>query len=224
MMESNITPEFIIRYLRSLPYPDSALLQEMEQYAQQRYIPIIQKEAAQLLRVLSKLRQPERILEIGTAIGYSALHLLAGLRPGGKLVTIERDPDMTELAWGFLERAGKSGMVELIEDDALCALGQLSGSYDMIFMDAAKGQYQEFFDLAFSRLNPGGILISDNVLYKGYVADGTVAEHKRRTIVQRLRAYLDMLVQHPLLDTCVIPIGDGVAVSVRKWESEEYGE
>lgn len=223
-MESNITPEFIIRYLRKLPYPDSALLREMEQYAQQRYIPIIQKEAAQLLRVLSQLRQPERILEIGTAIGYSALHLLAGLRPGGKLVTIEKDPEMTELAWDFLERAGKSSMVELIEDDALCALGQLSGSYDIIFMDAAKGQYQEFFDLAFPRLNAGGILISDNVLYKGYVADGTVAEHKRRTIVQRLRAYLDMLVQHPLLDTCVIPIGDGVAVSVRKWESEKHGE
>ncbi len=223
-MESNITPEFIIQYLRSLPYPDSPLLREMEHCAQQRYIPIIQKEAAQLLRVLSVIRQPERILEIGTAIGYSALHLLTGLRPGGKLVTIEKDPDMTELAWGYLERAGKSGVVEVIEDDALCALRQLDGSYDMIFMDAAKGQYQEFFDLAFARLKPGGILISDNVLYKGYVADGSAAAHKRRTIVQRLRAYLDMLVQHSQLDTCVIPIGDGVAVSVRKWECEEHGE
>lgn len=220
MMESNITPEFIIRYLRDLPYPDSALLREMEQYAQERYIPIIQKEAAQLLRVLSQIAKPRRILEIGTAIGYSALHLLTGMQEGGKLVTIERDPAMTEAAWGYLERAGKSDAVELIEDDALCALEQLGGSYDMIFMDAAKGQYMEFFELAFSHLNPGGILISDNVLYKGYVADGTVAEHKRRTIVRRLRTYLDMLVRHPQLTTCVIPIGDGVAVSVRKQESE----
>lgn len=78
--------------------------------------------------------------------------------------------------------------------------------------------------LRFRVWNAGGILISDNVLYKGYVADGTVAEHKRRTIVQRLRAYLDMHVQHPMMDTCVIPIGDGVAVSVRKWESEKHGE
>ncbi len=220
MMENNMTPEFVIQYLRSLPYPEKPLYQEMEDYARQRYIPIIQKESAQLLRILSKMKRPQRILEIGTAIGYSALYLLEGLQQGGKLVTIEREPDMTEAAWSFLQRAGVQGQVEIIEDDALCALQKLDGVYDMIFMDAAKGQYQEFFDLAFSHLKPGGILISDNVLYKGYIADGEKAPHKRRTIVERLRKYLDELVRHPLLDTCVIPIGDGMAVSVKKWECE----
>jgi predicted O-methyltransferase YrrM len=164
--------------------------------------------------------KPGRILEVGTAIGYSTI-LLAGILPeGGRIDTIERNDEMQRMAHENIKRAGLEQTVSIIAADAQDVLECLDKQYDMIFLDAAKGQYPEFLPECLRLLKSGGLLVSDNVLYKGMITGQEPVVRRKRTIVNRMRTYLDMLSNDPTLDTSILPVGDGVALSYKRFETE----
>lgn len=208
--------DFINEYIRKTIKGNSGILKELEEYAANNHVPIVHPEVGRLLTVLGSIKKPERILEAGTAIGYSAILLASVLKPGGKLDTIERYDVMIEKARENIKKAGFEDVINVIAGDAIEVLECLDKKYDMIFLDAAKGQYPEFLPQCLRLLEKGGILISDNVLYKGMVADDALVVRRKKTIVKRLRSYLDSICNCSELETSLIPIGDGVAVSYRK--------
>lgn len=213
MAGERINEAYITEYLHSLFPQNDALLNELETYAEKNAVPIIHPEVRALLEVLCKIHKPKRILEIGTAIGYSASVLAKQLPKDGRLITIERDPNMTQLALSNIEKAGLDSIVRIIEGEALEVLSCLDSKFDMIFIDAAKGYYHEFFELTLPLINDGGLIISDNVLYKGMTATDELVKRRQKTIVGRMRDYLTLLCEHKNLTTSVLPVGDGVAVS-----------
>ena len=196
------------------------LLSELEQYAAEHHVPIVTPEVAQLLIVLGKILRPERILEIGTAIGYSSILLAGVLAEGGRIDTIERQEEMLFKARENIKRAGLENTISIIAGDAQDVLMCLDKQYDMIFLDAAKGQYPEFLPECLRMLRSGGLLVSDNVLYKGMIADEKLVVRRKKTIVNRLRSYLEMLCSDPSLDTSILPVGDGVALTYKRLETE----
>ena len=206
-------------YIRSILKKSEGILRELEEYARENNVPIVAPETARLLTVLGRLAKPGRILEIGTAIGYSAILLAQTLPPGGKIDTIERDEDMLSKAHENIRKAGIEDIVNIIAGDAGEVLPCLDKQYDMIFIDAAKGQYPEFLPECLRMLKPGGLLVSDNVLYKGMIAKEGPVARKKRTIVNRMREYLELLCNNPALDTSILPVGDGVAISYRRTET-----
>jgi predicted O-methyltransferase YrrM len=208
-----INEEYITEYLHEVLPKSDDFLCELEEYARLNDVPIIHKEVKAMLEVLCKLKKPKKILEIGTAIGYSASVFAKCTPDDTKIVTIERDPKMTEKALLNIEKGGFSGKIKIIEDDAELALSCLDSKYDLIFIDAAKGYYNEFFAEVLRLVENDGLIISDNVLYKGMTATDELVKRRQKTIVGRMRKYLDMLCNHENLTTSVIPIGDGVALS-----------
>ena len=153
---------------------------------------------------------------MGTAIGYSAILLSQILEPEGKIDTIDRSEKMILLAKENIKRAGMVDRINIITGDALDVLQCLDKPYDLIFVDAAKGQYSEFLSECLRMLKPNGVLFSDNVLYKGMVANDELIVFRKKTIVKRMREYLETICNNDKLDTCIIPIGDGVAISYKK--------
>lgn len=207
--------DYINDYIRKTIRKSSGILSELEEFAGKNHIPIVQPEVARLITVLGRIQKPERILEVGTAIGYSAILLSEIIRPGGKIDTIDRYELMLEYAKENIKKAGKEHIINVISGEALDVLKCLDKKYDMIFLDAAKGQYMEFLPECLRMLNPGGLIISDNILYKGMVANDDLVVRRKKTIVKRMRTYLDYICNNEQLDTCIIPIGDGVAVSYK---------
>ncbi len=210
----------INQYIRKTLRPGEGLLMELEQYAAEHHVPIIKPEVASLLIVLGRLVKPARILEIGTAIGYSSILLSGILAPGGRIDTIERNDDMLHKAHENIKKAGLADTIAVIAGDATEVLGCLDKRYDMVFMDAAKGQYPEFLPECLRMLRNGGLLVSDNVLYKGMVASDELVVRRKKTIVNRMRSYLDSICKDPNLDTSILPVGDGVALSYKLMETE----
>ncbi len=208
-----INLDYITEYLHKLIPDSDSHLKSLELYAEQNAVPIIHKEVKAMLEVLCMLKKPMKILEIGTAIGYSASVMAKASPEGVKITSIEREPEMTKLAIKNITDAGLENNIRVIEGDALEVLPLLSSKYDLIFMDAAKGYYNEFFDSVINLLNDGGLLICDNVLYKGMTATDDLVKRRQKTIVGRMREYLEMLCNHKNLKTSVIPIGDGVTIS-----------
>lgn len=202
----------VVEYLRSLVPERDELLQELERRAEELYIPILDVETMGFLRVFLAVAKPRRILEVGSAIGYSAIVMARASQ--AQLTTIERDPERAQEARQNLARAGLCERVELLEGDALEIIPTL-GEYDLIFLDAAKGQYPRFLELLHPHLVPGGVLLSDNVLFQGLVSGDPDVKHKLRTMINRLREYNVLLTQHPDYETSILPVGDGLAVSVR---------
>lgn len=211
-----INHDYINEYIRKTIRPSSGILKELEAFAAENHVPIIHPEVASLLVVLGKLVKPYRILEVGTAIGYSAILMAGTLSSGGRIDTVERYGLMIERATGNIKKAGLEDSINIIEGDALEVLKCLEKQYDMIFLDAAKGQYPEFLPECKRILRPGGLLVSDNVLYKGMIANDELVVRRKKTIVKRMRDFLDTLCNDDDLDTSIIPIGDGVALSYRK--------
>jgi len=207
--------DYINDYIRKTIRKSSGILSELEEFAGKNHIPIVQPEVARLITVLGRIQKPERILEVGTAIGYSAILLSEIIRPGGKIDTIDRYELMLEYAKENIKKAGKEHIINVISGEALDVLKCLDKKYDMIFLDAAKAQYMEFLPECLRMLNPGGLIISDNILYKGMVANDDLVVRRKKTIVKRMRTYLDYICNNEQLDTCIIPIGDGVAVSYK---------
>lgn len=212
-----ITEERISTFISSFDTGNTPFLEELEQYAKKTDVPIIRPQVQNLLKLLLAMKEPKTILEVGTAIGFSAL-LMSECGPRGcHITTIEKYEVRIPIARENFKKAGKEKEITLIEGDATQILKELTGPYDMIFMDAAKGQYIHFLPDILRLLPTGGILISDNVLQDGDVLQSRYAVTRRdRTIHSRMREYLYELKHHEGLQTDILPIGDGVTVSVKK--------
>lgn len=210
-----IVDERFVTYLNSLSGENSPLLEEIEREARKSDVPVIRRETQSLLKLLLAVKRPYRILEVGTAVGFSAL-LMAEYNPvTGHITTIENYEKRIPVARANFARAGRADQITLLEGDAADIMKKLDGSYDLIFMDAAKGQYIHFMEDALRLLAPEGLLVSDNVLQDGDIIESRFAVTRRnRTIHRRMREYLYCLTHHPRLTTTVLTVGDGVAVSV----------
>lgn len=183
---------------------------------EESYAPIVQKSTEQLIVTLLKLITPRRVLEIGTAVGYSAILMADNLPQDSTIVTVERYKKHADIAVDNVFAAGYERKIRVVEGEAAEVLHWIDGGFDFIFLDAAKGQYIEFLPDIMRLLNSGGVLLSDNILYKGMVEDEQKVIRRKVTIVKRLRMYLEEIMNNPELTTSIIPIGDGVALSVRK--------
>jgi predicted O-methyltransferase YrrM len=188
----------------------------VEKSCKKKHIPIIDRDAADLLKLQLKLKKPERILEIGTAHGFSTL-LLAKYSPKTAQITaVEMDPERALKAKENFLEFNYQAKIDLKVGDAFDVLLYLKSDYDFIFLDAAKGQYFYLFEYLMELLAPGGLLISDNVLYKGKVLAAGETRHKIRTMVNNLKKYLKLIMNHPELDSTIVTAGDGMAISRRK--------
>ena len=183
---------------------------------EESYAPIVQKSTEQLIVTLLKLIKPARVLEVGTAVGYSAILMADNLPDDSTIVTIERYKKHADIAVDNIFASGYEKKIKVIEGEAAEVLHWLDGSFDFIFLDAAKGQYIEFLPDIMRLLKPGGVLLSDNILYHGMVEDEEKVERRKITIVKRLHMYLEEIMSNDELTTSIIPIGDGVALSVKK--------
>lgn len=219
-----IVDERMTTYINSLDTGNTEFLDALEREAREAQIPIIRRETQSFLRVFLELKQPKRILEVGTAVGFSAL-LMAECTPADcQITTIEKYEKRIPVARENFARAPQGGKITLLEGDALEILRRLSGSYDFIFMDAAKGQYIHFLPEVLRLLQPGGVLISDNVLQDGDLIESHYAvERRNRTIYRRMRDYLYALKHTRGLVTSIVPVGDGAAVSVKEYGAEQTG-
>ncbi|TFZ40686.1 O-methyltransferase [Soehngenia longivitae] len=212
---SYIINDKVINYIQSLYSEESKFLNELRTYANINKIPILQKETAQLLKVLLKMIKPKEILEIGTAIGYSSILMAHSLNLQCKITTIELDPLLVDIAINNINNANLSNNIQVIEGDAISVLPLLTKKYDLIFIDANKSRYKEYFDMGKDMLNNGGVIISDNVLYKGMTAVDDSIHRRKRTIVKNMRNYLEYITTIDGYITSIIPIGDGVALTYK---------
>lgn len=212
-----ITDERIRDYIHSLESSQGELCDAIAKEAVAAFVPIIKKETGAFLKTLIAAKQPKAILEVGTAVGYSAL-LMAGRMPRDcHLTTIENYGPRIPIAGENFKKAGMEDRITLLEGDAMELLKELAGPYDFIFLDAAKGQYIHWLPVILRLLSPGGMLVSDNVLQDGEIVRSRYAvERRNRTIHSRMREYLFTLKHMDQLETAVVPIGDGVAVSVKE--------
>ena len=209
--------ERVATFINSLEAENSELLEEIEQEALEANIPIIKKETQSFLKVLLQIKKPMDILEVGTAIGFSALLMSENVPLGCKITTIENFEKRAHVAEENFRRAKKENQITLIKGDAIEVLKELEGTFDFVFMDAAKAQYIYYFPHVLRLLKSSGILVSDNVLQDGDIIESRYAIEKRnRTIHDRMREYLYLLKHHEELETSIIPIGDGVALSYKK--------
>ena len=215
-MEDRIRYPEIDEFIRKTIAREEGIFKELEEYAGLNHIPIIPPETAALLKILVKIQRPARILEVGTAIGYSALIMAAASEGESHIDTIEILEETASLAERNIQRSGFSSSIRVLRGDAFEILQCLTTPYDMIFLDASKGQYPEYLPECLRLTRECGVILSVNVLYRGLVAQKGHVEHKHRTIAVRLGEYLDSLCKNPLLDTVIIPIGDGLAVSYRR--------
>ena len=211
-----IVDERLVTYINSLDKGNTAVLDQIEREALESYVPIIRKDMQSFLKLLLTVQKPMRILEVGTAVGFSAI-LMAEYAPEGcKIVTIENYDKRIPIAKQNFERAGKSDQITLLEGDATDVLKTLEDPFDMIFMDAAKGQYINFMSDVLRLLKKDGVLVSDNVLQDGDIIESHfIVERRNRTIYKRMREYLYELTHRDDLVTSVLPVGDGITVSVK---------
>ena len=212
-----IVDERLVTYINSLDTGNTAMLDQIEREATADYVPIIRKEMQSFLKFLLAMKKPARILEVGTAVGFSAI-LMAEYDPVPcQIITIENYEKRIPIARENFKRAGKEAQIALLEGDAAEVLKTLEGSYDFIFMDAAKGQYIHFLPEILRLLAKDGVLVSDNVLQDGDVIESRVAVTRRnRTIHKRMREYLYTLTHSEELVTAVLPVGDGITLSTRR--------
>ena len=212
-----IIDERLATFINSLDAGNAPYLNELERYAKKTNVPIIRTEMQSLLKFLLAMKEPKEILEVGTAIGFSAL-LMSEYGPKDcHITTIEKYEKRIPLAKENFKKAGKEDAITLLEGDATDILQSLEGTYDFIFMDAAKGQYINFMPDILRLLKVGGLLISDNVLQDGDIIESRFAVTRRnRTIHARMREYLYELKHHEDLETVILPVGDGVTISVRR--------
>lgn len=207
-------------FLNSLIPERSPFLTELRRKSalEESYAPIVQPQTEQLLITMLAQKKPARILEIGTAVGYSAILMAESMEKKCEIITVERYKKHADIAIDNIFSAGFEKQIKVIEGEAAEVLHWLDGEFDFIFLDAAKGQYIEFLPDLLRLLANGGVLFSDNILYKGMVEDDEKVVHRKVTIVKRLRMYLEEIMNNKLLTTSIIPIGDGVAISVKNEE------
>ncbi|MFC0474344.1 O-methyltransferase [Robertmurraya beringensis] len=204
-------------YIEELIQNRSDLLEEMEQYAKTHQVPIMELSGIETILQILRIAQPKQILEVGTAIGYSALRM-ATVLPETNIVTIERDSERYTVAEDFIKRANKEHQISIIKGDALEveSLIEKFGLFDAIFIDAAKGQYKKFFEIYSKYLGDKGIIITDNVLFKGLVCEDTIESKRVRSMVSKIKDFNKWLMEHGEYDSVIIPVGDGVAISKKR--------
>ena len=203
-------------YLDDLRPPRDGLLAEMEELAARDRVPIVEWETGRLLATLAAALQPRLVLEVGTAIGYSTLHIARALSGDGRVVTLERDPERIALARAFFARDPAGDRIEIAEGDALQSLQRLEGPFDMAFVDATKAEYDRYLELLATRLAPRALLVADNLLMGGQVADGV--EHTGQFAEEGIRVARELtreLMRSPDWTFSVLPVGDGVGLGVR---------
>ena len=212
-----IVNERIVDYINSLDKGNSPVCNAIEKEALADGVPIIRKEMGNLLKVLLLLKQPQKILEVGTAVGYSSILMSENMPENCRITTIENYEKRIPVAKNNFKRAGKEEVITLVEGDAMDILKELDGTYDFIFMDAAKGQYINFLPELLRLMPAGGLLISDNVLQEGDIVESRYGVTRRnRTIHTRMREYIYTLTHAEQLETSIVPIGDGITLSVKK--------
>lgn len=212
-----IVDERMVTYINSLDEGHTPFLEELERHAKKDGVPIIRREMQSFLKVLMAAFRPERILEVGTAVGFSALLMKEYNPVPCQIVTIENYEKRIPIARENFRKAGCENQIHLIAGDAADVLKTLEGTFDFIFMDAAKGQYLHFLPEILRLLRSGGVLVSDNVLQEGDLIESKYAvERRNRTIYKRMREYLYELKHNELLVTSLIPLGDGVAISTKR--------
>lgn len=218
-----IVEEHITDYLRSLIREDkNPEFCRIEEEARSQHVPIVKPETKELLKILVLLKRPRKILEIGTAVGFSALYMNEYQPEDGTVVTIERNEKRIRKARENIKALDREEKITLLEGDAADILRGIDDSFDFIFMDAAKGQYIYFLEDVLRLLAPEGLLISDNVLQDGDIVKSRYAiERRDRTIHKRMRDYLYTIKNHSMLETAVLTVGDGVAVSCKIGENHE---
>lgn len=214
---SKITGDYVEEYIREITPKASGHIKLMEDYAKANHVPIVEPEVGQFLRLLINIHKPKSILEIGTAIGYSA-SIMALEGQDIKIKTIEKNEDLALIAVDNLKAQGLEDRVQVINARAEDVLDHLDQNFDMIFLDGPKGQYLEFFNQLTGILNPGGLIVSDNVLFKGMVASDDLLVRRKKTLVRRLRTYLDHINNIEGYKSSIIPIGDGVALTYKNQE------
>lgn len=206
------------QYLGELLPEREELLKEMESQALQETIPVVTPPVGNFLAFLVNMSQASRILEIGTAIGYSTLWLARGFEGRkGKITTIDLNVDRAKRAIGYFKRAGIEDQVEVLFGDARKIIPTLEGDFDFVFVDAAKGEYPDYLNLVLPCIAPGGMLVVDNVLFRGWVVPDSKFAPKYDRLVGHLREFLTNLTQNSDFQTSVLPLGDGVSVSIRKY-------
>lgn len=212
-----IVNERIVDYINSLDKGNSPVCNAIEKEALADGVPIIRKEMGNLLKVLLLLKRPQKILEVGTAVGYSSILMSENMPQNCRITTIENYEKRIPVAKNNFKRAGKEEVITLLEGDAMDILKELDGTYDFIFMDAAKGQYINFLPELLRLMPAGGLLISDNVLQEGDIVESRYGVIRRnRTIHTRMREYIYTLTHAEQLETSIVPIGDGITLSVKK--------
>lgn len=220
MMDRPIVKEEIVDFMRKELKPFTGKLGDIEAYANERRIPIIPHETAVFLNMIVGQIKPQHILEIGTAIGFSGSLMAQHIGKDGHLTTIDRFDIMIERAKANFERMGLKDQVTLLEGDAADILPTLTGPYDFIFMDSAKAKYYEFLPYCMDVLKVGGMLVIDDVFQGGTILDDEKDIPKRvRKIHRRLNKLMETVLNHPALETSVVPLGDGLLMIVKK---EEY--
>ena len=212
-----IVDERMRTYINSLNTGNTAFLEELEQAALETGVPVIRREMQSFIKTLLAMKKPKRILEVGTAIGFSTL-LMCEYGPSDlKITTIENYEKRIPIAKENFKKAGREEQITLLEGDAGEVLKTLSETYDFIFMDAAKGQYINWLPDVLRLMEKGSVLVSDNVLQEGDIIESRyLVERRNRTIYKRMREYLYELTHNPILVTSVLPVGDGAAVSIRQ--------
>ena len=212
-----IVPDLVERYLGRLNHLTDAVLADIARAGEEQDLPLIDAEVGGLLRVIVEATGATRILEIGTAIGYSGIWLAGALAPGGRLITMEMDADRARTARDNFARAGLSDRVSVMQGDARRLLAKVAGPFDVIFQDSDKQLYVPMLDRLVELLRPSGVLVTDNVLWDGEVVPGFV-EHPRRKIedTRAIAAYNERISTDPRLTTSIVPLRDGVSLSVKR--------
>lgn len=218
-----IVDERVVSYINSLEQENNKVLAEIEREAHKDSVPIIRKEMESFLRVMLAVKRPKKILELGTAVGYSAILMSECMDKDAKIVTIENYEKRIPIAKENILKAGQGERIELLEGDALEIMPLLEKEqFDFVFMDAAKAQYIYFLPEVLRLMKEGAVLITDNILQEGdLVQSKYVVRRRDRTIHKRMREYLEVVKNHPALETSIVPIGDGITISVKRNRRDE---
>jgi predicted O-methyltransferase YrrM len=211
-----IVPDIVERYLAGLNQLGDPVLQQIAREGHEKNLPLIDAEVGALLRLLVTAMGASRVLEIGTAIGYSGIWIAGALPPGGMLLTMEVDAERARMAREHFARAGLNDRVNVIVGDAQRMLSKVAGPFDLIFQDGDKGQYGPMLDRLVALLRPNGLLVTDNVLWSGDVIPGFKQKPYHDAGVKEISEYNERINHHPQLSTVIVPLRDGVAISVKR--------
>lgn len=212
----NINREYIDTYIQSLIINEDEKLEKFREYCESRALPIIHKEVGQFIKLTINQLNAKRIIEVGTNVGYSSIFMSHVMKGEGKVITLERSEKFYEEALKNIKDFGLEKNIEVHFGDATENLDNIDGTFDMAFIDAAKSYYKTFFDKCCKMMKPGGIIISDNVLYQGMIATDDLVVRRKKTLVRNLRNYLEYISHDERYITSVLPLGDGLAVTLIK--------